>query len=625
MAATADLPPTLEAARRRLDDLNAEIVSIDPWQRFSPDGWHVGFDLKPAGLEPGGLIPARTRWYALVNDTYPSGSISILPAKVGGISDTFPHQAVNEPGDAATPWRLGQICLIESIDGHDLAAARDEDRSADYRLVWHIQRALDWLRDASHDRLIRDGDPFELPWFGARKVIGPTVAFHEGGETFYGWAAVKERFGLVDIVQFRPGINEIIGAPTFRDLTGRVLLEPTWGAAMKSATRMPPGLWFLFDELPVHPPWRAPQSWRELTEWATEIGIDLTPRLRDATSVIRDGLAHYVLLGFPIPVRKGEEPRLVHWVGFKLPALTNNRRRTAVPGIRTQNANWVADRSTGLLAPEAVLDWVKTENWHPDQLATRGRLDGGLASRRVAIIGAGALGSILAEIVVRGGVQHLAILDDGLVEAGNLARHTLTVEDIGLPKASRLARRLDQVNPNASVTGFFGPFPTSDAATTNALWAADVIIDTTGSDAVVESLAAVEWRPEMCFVSASFSFGAERLYLYVARGMSFPIDDFRRQTRAWVEADRRPITDFPWRGAGCWSAVFPARVDDVAALVATAVRQIDQRLNAALDVPSFQVFQRHADGTLARARRPLPRIVRRMIAAWRTIGIRVIH
>ena len=619
MAATAEPPPNLEIARRALDDLNAEIVSIGPWQRVptNPDRWQLAFALRPNGLDPAGPIPARTWWYALVSDDYPSGSVSIVPAKDHGISDTFAHQAVNEPGDAANPWRLGQLCLVESIDGHELAAARDEDRSAKHRLFWHVQRGLDWLRDASHDRLIRDGDPFELPWFGAHKPIAPMVAFHEGPETFARWAGISEQVGLVDLVSVRSGINEVVGALAFRDLTGRMLVAPTWGKAIIDANVLPSGLWFRFDELPVRRPWRAPQSWRELTDWAAERGIDLTPRLRRATSAIRDGLAHYVLLSFPIPGRKGEEAFLVHWVGFRLPALTNNRRRTAVPGFRTQHANWVADRSIGILAPDAVLDWVRTENWHPDQLATRGRLGGGLAGRRIALIGAGVLGSNLAELFVRAGVQDLAIIDGGLLEAGNLVRHTLTLDDIGLPKANRLERRLNRVNPNTSVTGFYETFPTTDPAANEALQVADIIIDATGSEAVIEAMAAGEWKPGTIFVSVSFSFGAERLYLYLVEGAEFPIDDFRRRTDPWVQADARPITDFPWRGVGCWSAVFPARADDVAVLVATGIRQIDERLRTAVAAPDFRVFQRHADGSVTRRRHPLPRLAQRAIAALR--------
>ncbi len=619
MAATAEAPPNLELARRALDDLNTEIVAIEPWRRIpaNPRGWQLAFELKPDGLDPNGDIPTRTRWYALVGEDYPAGSVSILPAKVRGISDTFAHQAVNEPGDAANPWRLGQLCLVESIDGHELAAAREEDRSAKHRLVWHVRRALDWLRDASHDRLIRDGDPFELPWFGEHKLVAPTVAFHEGAETFARWAGVSEEVGLVDLVSVRSGINEVVGALAFRSLGGRVLVAPTWGKAIANANVLPSGLWFRFDELPVRPPWRAPQSWRELMDRAAERGIDLTARLRQATSAIRDGLSHYVLLGFPIPARKGEEPYLIHWVGFRLPALRNNRRRTAIPGFRTPQANWVADRSIGILAPDATLDWVKTENWHPNQLATRGRLQGGLAGRRIALIGAGVLGSNLAELVVRAGVQELAIIDGGLVEAGNLVRHTLTLEDVGLPKAHRLERRLNRANPNTSVNGLFETLPTTDKATIEALQAADIVIDTTGSEAVIEALAATEWKPDMIFVSVSFSFGAGRLYMYLAQGATFPIADFRRRTDPWVEADRRPVTEFPWRGAGCWSAVFPARADDVAVLVATATRQIDERLRTTFAASDFRVFERHADGRVTRRRRPFPRVAQRAIAALR--------
>jgi hypothetical protein len=42
------------------------------------------------------------------------------------------------------------------------------------------------------------------------------------------------------------------------------------------------------------------------------------------------------------------------------------------------------ERRLRLLVNAAVLPWVRSENWHPDELAARGRFEGGCAARRVA-------------------------------------------------------------------------------------------------------------------------------------------------------------------------------------------------------------------------------------------------
>jgi adenylyltransferase/sulfurtransferase len=62
--------------------------------------------------------------------------------------------------------------------------------------------------------------------------------------------------------------------------------------------------------------------------------------------------------------------------------------------------------------------------------------DGALRTRRVAIVGLGATGSVQAAWLARAGVGHLTLIDRDLVEASNLQRQLLYREaDLGRPKA----------------------------------------------------------------------------------------------------------------------------------------------------------------------------------------------
>lgn len=604
MADTADPPAALQVARQKLDDLGDEVASIGAWETPSTDHLCLRLVLTPSGLLEGGPIPARTVWYLVIDGVYPAGKVSVFPAKDGGITATFAHQAPNDLGDASVPWRTGLICLVESLDGHELATARDEDRRSDYRLAWHAWRAIEWIRDASNDRLVRPGDPFELPWFGEHRGLAPVVAYLEDATTFDQWSREQARVGLADLAQVS-GTSAFgsVAIGAFRDLRRRPIIVPPWGAFVSEAKTLPVALWVRFDAVPVRPPWRAPQSWRELTEWAADQGVDLRPLLRQGTSAIRDGLPHHTIIGFPIPARKGDEPSRMAWAAFRLPPLSNRRHRTALPGFRTETANWAADR-LGILAQDATLDWVVTENWASDQLSSRGRLGGKLAGASIAVIGAGALGSNIAALLVRAGATAITIIDQGLLEAGNLVRHTLDLRDVGLSKAHQLAAALNRANPNARVLARFETLPTTDSETIADLARADIVIDTTGSDSVIEAMGALEWQKRPLFVVTWLSFGAERVHLYSVRTNSFPRVDFERRSTQWVEADRRPISEFPWRGTGCWSAVFPTRADDVALLCAAAVRRIDGRFADPADGPDLVVLERHDNATVTITQSP---------------------
>lgn len=77
-----------------------------------------------------------------------------------------------------------------------------------------------------------------------------------------------------------------------------------------------------------------------------------------------------------------------------------------------------------------------------------------LAESRVVLVGCGALGTALANILVRAGVGFLRIADRDYIELNNLQRQILFDEqDIadGLPKAEAAARKLRRVNSSVRI------------------------------------------------------------------------------------------------------------------------------------------------------------------------------
>ena len=78
-----------------------------------------------------------------------------------------------------------------------------------------------------------------------------------------------------------------------------------------------------------------------------------------------------------------------------------------------------------------------------------------LGQSRVLLVGCGALGSVLANSLVRAGVGELTVVDRDLLELHNLQRQVLYDEQdvaAGLPKAEAAARRLRRVNSTVSVS-----------------------------------------------------------------------------------------------------------------------------------------------------------------------------
>ncbi|CRK82579.1 adenylyltransferase ThiF [Neobacillus massiliamazoniensis] len=82
-----------------------------------------------------------------------------------------------------------------------------------------------------------------------------------------------------------------------------------------------------------------------------------------------------------------------------------------------------------------------------------------ISRKHVLIIGAGALGSGSAEILVRAGVGKITIVDRDYVEASNLQRQQLyTEEDVAekLPKAAAAEKRLKAINSDVIIRSIIG-------------------------------------------------------------------------------------------------------------------------------------------------------------------------
>lgn len=77
-----------------------------------------------------------------------------------------------------------------------------------------------------------------------------------------------------------------------------------------------------------------------------------------------------------------------------------------------------------------------------------------LLESRVLLVGLGALGSVLANVLARAGVGHLRIVDRDFLELSNLQRQVLYDEDdvaAGLPKAIAAAAKLRRINSQVTI------------------------------------------------------------------------------------------------------------------------------------------------------------------------------
>ena len=137
------------------------------------------------------------------------------------------------------------------------------------------------------------------------------------------------------------------------------------------------------------------------------------------------------------------------------------------------------------------LPWGRVENVARDRLYARGAYPSKVQATPIAVFGCGALGGSIAELLARGGVHQMSLIDSDTIKFGNLCRHTLDGSSVGLNKARALAETLSRANPLSKIKGYSDSVPLdsrSDEAIRQAIMDAEIFIDCTTSEAAFQWL-----------------------------------------------------------------------------------------------------------------------------------------
>lgn len=586
-------PPAIERGLLGLRAVDACLVEHGPKFDERAKRWVLAITLRrDVGAE---FVGVATRWCVLLDDTYPFGRVSFYPAAEGGITATFPHQSRNEPGCDQRSWREGRLCLDKPFAGERRAViVHDPVGDADQRLRWHAERAIEWLHRAANDQLLAAGDPFELPdppHTTARGWLRDRVVHDERAASFKAWDGRAGTFGIARFGALTD-IGNAFAIKSFEDERGEVVREWSGREVGDLAKQLSViGFWWLWPKPVVLRPWQAPGTWRDLRRIAKAMNIDVDATLRWLFPQLRGSKCSTILmLGYPMPRRVGEDASEVHWDALILPRLDEAVGQPR--GFRPNAPGWWHRDRYGKFADGVALEYLLTDNWSSDRLQARGRLPRAVRDCNIAVIGVGALGSVLSELLVRGGVNNIALVDQDVLESGNINRHVATLVDVGKSKVPVVAQRLRQISPTVRVAEFSEKLPSDAKAIETQLDEYDIIIDCTSSDVALSTLERAWWSIPRTFASFSLGFEGKRLFSFGVSGNRFPHSEFARSVRPWLEHESKAWADNDevLEGAGCWSPLFPARYDDVVLAAAVCVKELETLAAKRPKEPRFRAF-----------------------------------
>lgn len=212
-----------------------------------------------------------------------------------------------------------------------------------------------------------------------------------------------------------------------------------------------------------------------------------------------------LIVGLATPSRRVESERLAHIVAWKFTGLgveavgflrqigrLQEPPPELVEKVHAFAQDWI---------DKAKVAWIRVHEMRPE--VTRRRDEGSpgqwLARKNVVLLGAGAIGAVVAEQCVRLGCENLVIVDDGVVAPGILVRQPYYDRDVGQAKAEALASRLNTIVHDDVVTAVTEDcrdlFIDGHSGGANPFWVSmdscDLVIDATadaGTRAVLERL-----------------------------------------------------------------------------------------------------------------------------------------
>lgn len=569
------IPRNLKRGRKVLDKHeNIEILHDFKWDS-NINRWYLKLELIS---DFKGTIPKKSLWYLIAHEDYPRGNIRIYPDSKTGFDETYEHQSNNGLNSGNDLWKSGNLCLDSQFKDFNLIDSAEE-QDVDKKILWNVERAIKWINAVNTNSLINVGDSFELPQFNC--TYGQKFIFMENYNTFTKWDEIDSKKGYITNALFKNGKVDFFITNEFKNEKNEIILKSDWGTFLYSEMdEFSEGMWFLLDEIPVLNHWQAPNTFNELSGIFENEKRDFLSEFKTLVygkeEVFRDNEKHLIIVGFPIPEKIGNDNKLIHWQAFLFQFNCSETCERTINFIKKNRDRIYLRKDNNVLSSENKVNWIDSQNWSENKILNRGSLSQTFKSKKVLMMGAGTIGSMVSDIIVHEGVKEITLIDNDKLEIGNLSRCNLTLNELHKPKSEEFCKYLNKINPFANAKSVNDVFYYDKNETLN-YDKYDMIIDCTGENQVLYELEKFEFEHEKIFISLSIGINADNIYLLLQRGTKFNADKFIKCLQPFMEENRRKLDEMelPRDGTKCWMPVFPVKYHDIMSISSLTVKIIE--------------------------------------------------
>lgn len=566
----------IRAVRQLPSSLNVQGPEIEKERAEYKNWWRLCLEL-PVVISKDSSFPSRVSLTVFVEPTYPFSDYAVFPEDTS--IKGYYHQ------DSETR----KLCLWPNF-----RIGYGENR------LWKIIfSAKAWLDNAAKDTLSHPDEPYEIPDFSSHGIKDfklPRVLFNETLHSFTEWVKHFSKYGVCELEYIR---NEnLLFIKKF--YSGKdVVFEHKYGTFFSEKQNKLRAIWILLKSEPLEVRRQPCRTWGEIKKCLSNNNISLRSLFIDNYKKITPHIRRFyvICVGFPIKDRNKDLPSEIHWQPFLTPRW-DILDKLKPPGFSRGYApagilynHYSKKIEANLFGQNEKIFWAKSTNINYKRFFGRGMLNEKFTKLRIGLVGLGAIGSQIANLLVRQGINELILFDDDTIEPGNLCRHTSDMEGIDLYKTDDDTARLSAISPHLKIKSYKEKLPIAeDGDCWNDFFSCDLLIDCSAAEIVFGWLNDIGKKYNKRIVKIYITYGSKYLCMF-GNGKDNSLIDannvimelYKEKNHVIPKDFFEPQTEMMIEGIGCWHPTFPARLDRIISLVSYAVQRLDSKMQDGRD------------------------------------------
>jgi len=372
--------------------------------------------------------------------------------------------------------------------------------------------------------------------------------------------------------------NKVSNLTAFSQKIGNKEID--WSSSFKQKTKYT-GIWVYINQEPILDRKRRIDNWSDLVPLLPEGFLSYFKDFCKRTASCKLGMKTFqnkifLSVGYRIPL--DEDRHEINWDLILLPKNAFPRK--------------LKNSTQNLEKFNQAINWEQSYNSDYHRFFGRGAFSPKITNSKVLILGVGALGSSLAEILVRGGLKNLTVNDIDVVEPGNICRSTYSFTDIGRSKTEQLCVRLMNISPFVEVDITDGIIPSSPKSEDYVLFKTnlekfDIIFDCAANNGIVQMLSDMKLTSKVFYLSMTDR-AKDMLCISNIDCRSM----IERKNQMLFSLDSTQEAGFR-EGTGCWHPTFEASYFDINQLLNYTLKKINLTFVLNLPHKSFYTYFRN--------------------------------